>query len=330
MMHQSRIRRLRAEAKVRGLDSVLVSSHADIYYYTGLRLSGDDAGFLLVGRKSRPVFFASPLNNEAAGMEAAEVVFIRTFEDVGKHLGGGSVGFDEYHTSCHLFSRMRKLGVKWRRAAEAIKSPRAIKDGHEVGQMRRGLKINRSVLDGLDIVGKTERQVSREIFCGFAERGATAAFETIVASGRNSSFIHYTPRERRIRSRDLVVIDFGAKVGGYCTDMTRTFCSRPGRKERGLIDDVKGMQSAIIGEAHAGAAFSGLQSAWERMMMEKGYKVMHGVGHGIGLEVHEGSRSEVLKAGMVITVEPGVYLPGFGGCRIEDMILIKKGRSRIL
>ncbi|MBI4020115.1 MAG: aminopeptidase P family protein [Candidatus Aenigmarchaeota archaeon] len=328
--HRKRVKRLEKAMEAKGLDYALATSHSDIYYYTGLGLSGDDRGFLLAG-KGRLVYFASILNNEAEKLKGVEVVFIKAIDEMGKYIGGGSTGFDENDISAALYSRLRKIKARWVPSAGAIKSPREVKDSSEIGRMSKGLEINREVLRETQAIGRTEKEVAWEILRGFAKRGAVPAFETIVASGRNSSFIHYTPRGRRVGQRDMVVIDFGSKANGYCTDMTRTSCRKPGSREAGIMEDMKAMQEGIIDEVKAGIMFSELQELYEKLMARKRYRVMHSIGHGIGLEVHEGpGKGAVLRPGMVITIEPGVYIKGFGGCRIEDMVLVRKNKSRVL
>jgi len=185
------------------------------------------------------------------------------------------------------------------------------------------------VLERISIMGKTEFGLAREIENLMLSMGAHPSFPTIVASGKNSAYVHYTPKNRPLGRP--AIIDLGARVNGYCSDITRSVYSRASKRQKGVYEDVKMIQEEIIENARDGSLFSELQKVYESCKKKKGYRIIHSFGHGVGLSVHERpGRGDVLKRGMVITVEPAVYLRGFGGMRIEDMILVRKGRPEIL
>ena len=161
--------------------------------------------------------------------------------------------------------------------------------------------------------------------------GAKPSFDTIVASGKHSAFVHHKPDRNVIKQGDLAIIDIGAVFNGYCSDMTRTLCSKPGPKERRIMENISGIQAELIDGVSEGVKYDEMEKKYESLLRKKGYRLMHSFGHGIGIGVHERpAKGDVLKAGMVITVEPGAYIKGFGGCRMEDMVLVRKGSPRIL
>jgi Xaa-Pro aminopeptidase len=207
-----------------------------------------------------------------------------------------------------------------------------VKEEWEMEQIRKAADIASRVVSGLgDISGKTEIDVSEAIDSSFRKAGAKPAFETIVASGRHSWFVHHIPDKNMIKSNDLVIVDLGAIMSSYCSDMTRTLCQASGQKEKRIIENLGEIQSELMDMAMPGVKYDDIQRRFEHLMKRKGYRVMHSFGHGIGIGVHERpSKGDILKEGMVMTVEPGAYIKNFGGCRIEDMILVKKGKGKIL
>jgi Xaa-Pro aminopeptidase len=321
---RARIRKLRILMKEKGLGSVFVTSNNDIYYYTGLMLPDSERGFLII-REKRPVLLISPLLNMYFSSSSVEVRHLKDSKDILKSMPPGRVGFDEKSMSVYLYRKLRKAGTKWIPFSAKIREPRMIKDDWEISKIRKAIRITESVLDGIKTIGRTESRLALEIENSFRERKANPAFETIVASGRNSAFIHYTPRERRISRKDLVIIDCGARVSGYCSDISRTFCSSPGKKERGLHSDARDIQEEIADSISPGTVFSEVQTLYERLMKKRGYSAVHNFGHGVGLDVHERPiPKDTFRRGMVFTIEPGIYRKGFGGVRIEDMFMIKK------
>jgi Xaa-Pro aminopeptidase len=163
------------------------------------------------------------------------------------------------------------------------------------------------------------------------------AFPSIVASGPNSSFPHYEPGDRKLEKGDLVIIDMGVEWRGYCSDMTRTIAIGPvSTKARRLYNVVKTAQSLGVKSAKPGIQARTLDRIVRRFLKEKNYKreFMHGLGHSLGLEIHEApalnfKSTTRLMPGMVVTIEPGVYISGFGGVRIEDTILLRDGKPEI-
>ena len=326
-----RIRKLRTLMGSKGLDACLVNSRNDMFYYTGQEIG--DLSFLLVTKNSKPTIFLTSLNNYVQPTERFGVVYMKGIQDVAKALKRFRlVGFDEYGTSCSTFSELRKSGAGLKPSASVIKEPRMVKDTYELGMIAKAAAIARKGISGAGpLAGKTEMSVLNRIELSFRNAGAKPSFETIVASGKHSAFVHHITGRKAIGKKDLVIIDAGAVAGGYCSDMTRTLCRSPGPKERRIIENIGNVQAELMDMAREGVRYDDVQKRFEALLEKKGYKVMHSFGHGIGTGVHERpTKGDFLKEGMVITVEPGAYVKGFGGCRIEDMIVIRKGRPRIL
>lgn len=315
--HRKRLAGLRELFLDRGLDGVLVSGLNDIYYYTGKALSGGDMGFLLVTRKSKKLF-VSGLDNE---LEGPGVSIMKGLRSLKRELrGAGRLGYDEGNLSLSVFRELRSAG--WRPFSEGIKSQRMVKDRYETGQLRQAARATLRVLASLRPGGKTEFQVGTEIIHGMRLLGKTPAFDPLVAAGGNSAFVHHVPGRKRI-SRGLVIVDSGACHNRYKADITRMFPIRATAREERMVGECVSLQEELIDLARPGTRFSDLQEAYCRGLKSLGYPVMHSFGHGLGLGVHERPSSrDVLEKGMVITVEPGIYKKGVGGCRVEDMVLV--------
>jgi Xaa-Pro aminopeptidase len=224
--------------------------------------------------------------------------------------------------------------VRWVKAPNAVETLRAVKDSGELAILAQAAKlisdVYRSVLR-LIKPGITELALSAEIEFAMKERGATgASFETIVASGARSAWAHARPTSKPLRKNELVVLDQGAILRGYCSDMTRTvFLGRSSPRVRRMYGAVLEAQQAAKDAIRPGVKAESVDAAARLVLKRHGLagKFTHSTGHGLGLEVHEMPRlgrgeATVLQQGMVLTVEPGVYVEGFGGVRIEDDIVV--------
>jgi len=318
------------------VNKLLVTDRNDIYYYTGYRMLGDDAGFFVIDPAPKPKLFVSPLSNEAEKLKGIDVFTIRKMKSLANILKPGWVGYDEHGLNSYLFLKLKKLGVRLKPESGLIKEPREIKEAWEIEQIKNAIKITKKVIENIDIkniIGKSETQVAKDVGSELIRLGADNSFETIVSSGRDSYFIHHVPGKRKIKRGDLVIIDLGARFNSYCSDITRTLCLNPGKEERSLISDVRELQGEILEKIRNGIRdgirFEEVLGFYKKIMRSRKYEVFHGFGHGVGLSVHEMIKGK-LKQGMVLTVEPGVYIRNLGGCRIEDMILIKKNGIKVL
>jgi len=189
--------------------------------------------------------------------------------------------------------------------------------------MKKAIRINKRVLESIQLFNKTEKLLTEEIEKEFYLKNAAPAFETIVATGSNSgNYIHHFPGGRTITRKNMTIIDFGCRWKGYCSDITRTYFSKRDKKQREMFEMVQQLQRECLDLVKPGVDFHAINNFYKKFLKKKGFAVRHGIGHGIGVFVHEPVKK--LEKGMVITIEPGMYLKNFGGCRLEDMVLVKK------
>ena len=224
----------------------------------------------------------------------------------------------------------------------AVEAARIVKDAYEIAFLRRACAISDQALSALlpsIRPGMTERDVARRLESLMLDLGADApSFETIAAAGENSAIPHHSPTERALVAGDLLKLDFGAEVGGYHADITRTFClGSPADWQQEIHDLVREAQTAGREAVRAGADVVAVDTAVRSIITAAGHgeHFGHGLGHGVGLEIHEAPTlgplgTGILAAGTPVTVEPGVYLLGRGGVRIEDTQLVTDGASESL
>lgn len=228
-------------------------------------------------------------------------------------------------------------------AEGVVEDLREVKDEAEIDRIKAAVFIADKALEQLvDLDGlhsTTERQVANRLESAMQALGASGpAYETIVASGSNAAKPHARPSERRIGAGDMVVIDVGAVVDGYRSDMTRTFViGAPSAAQREMVEVVTTAQAAGVAAVSAGVAASAIDDACRSIIADAGFgdAFMHGTGHGVGLDIHErpaiaSTSAATLAPGHVITVEPGVYLPEHGGVRIEDLVLVTATGAEVL
>ncbi len=227
--------------------------------------------------------------------------------------------------------------------AGVVEALRVTKDDDEIAQIRAACRISDAALSALlpqIHPGLSERQIARRLEWQLYEHGADGlSFETIVAAGENAAIPHHVPSERRLRAGDLLKIDFGAEYRGYHADETRTFVvgAPPASWQRELHSLVLTAQAAGRDAARPGAALKDVDEASRSVITTAGHgdHFGHGLGHGVGLEIHEApmishGSTGLLSEGATITIEPGVYLPGRGGIRIEDTLLVSDGAAEPL
>ena len=249
----------------------------------------------------------------------------------------GRVGFDDADVSVRTHRRLEELapdGVELVPAGGLVGSLRAVKDEEEVRSIREAAELADDVYEHLcaqGLVGRTERQVAHELEHAMRERGAEGpSFPTIVASGPHGALPHASPRPEPIPADTLTIVDLGCVLDGYASDCTRTFATgRPPEEAVAVYDLVLGAQQAALEAISAGRAGRDVDAVARELIDAAGHgeRFGHGLGHGVGLEVHEGPRlsptsDDVLAAGNVVTVEPGVYVSGAFGVRIEDLVVV--------
>ncbi|MBI3128840.1 MAG: aminopeptidase P family protein [Candidatus Tectomicrobia bacterium] len=259
-----------------------------------------------------------------------------------KRLRLKGLAFEENHLSYGDYRRLRKLarGVKLIPAPALVEELRLEKEAPEVSLLRKGAGINGGALaEALAAIrpGVREREIALALETAMRNLGASGpSFGTIVASGPRSALPHGVASDRKVRRGDMITIDFGAVVEGYHADTTRVAClGRPSRKGEKIYNIVLEAQMAAVGAVAPGVSAAEVDAVARKIIQKAGYGEAfgHGTGHGVGLDIHEGPRvapgsRDILKPGMVVTIEPGIYLPGWGGVRIEDMVLVTgKGRE---
>jgi Xaa-Pro aminopeptidase len=254
------------------------------------------------------------------------------------------LGFDDAHTSVRTHARLREvLGdeVELVAAGGLVEDLRAVKDPDELGRIRTAALLAdealRDLLEG-GLAGRTERAAARALEDAVRDRDAEPSFPTIVAAGPHGALPHAEPRDVEIPAGALVVIDFGARYQGYCSDCTRTVATGPvDDGARAVYDLVLQAQRAALGAVRPGPAGKEVDAVARDLIAAAGHgdEFGHGLGHGVGLDVHEGptlsKRGDAkLQAGNVVTVEPGVYLPGRLGVRIEDLVIVTDDGPEVL
>ena len=246
-----------------------------------------------------------------------------------------NVGFEENYISYATYKDyIRKYKIhNFVETEYIIEKQRMIKDEEELGNIIKACNITddcfKYILSYIK-PGMTEKQIAKEIEDYYCERTDGLSFDTIVASGENSSKPHAVPTDRKIQARDIITIDMGCKVNGYCSDMTRTiFVGEPTEKMKEVYDLVLNNQKFVLEQYKDGASTRQITKMVENDFELYKYDLIHSLGHGLGLEIHEPpyisyKTDAVLKENMVVTDEPGIYIPGRFGIRIEDTVQITK------
>ena len=343
-MTPARADRLVELLRDRELDALVVTELVNVRYLTGF--TGTN-GACVVTPDER-LFFTDFRYVEQAREQVPDfeqvTVGPQMLDEVAKVLRGRA-GFDDEHMSV---SAHRKLGEKVPDGVDLVgagglvEQLRAVKDETEVAAMAAAAELASAAYDSLrerGLAGRTEREVAVELVRFMEDSGAEGpSFPPIVASGAHGALPHAVPRDAEIARDTLVVIDLGAIVDGYCSDCTRTLATGS------LPDDaleayelVRRAQAEALPAATAGAKCSAVDAVARDIIDAAGHAEHfgHGLGHGVGLEIHEAPRlgktaEGSLEAGNAVTVEPGVYLPGIVGVRIEDLVIVTDGEPRVL
>jgi Xaa-Pro aminopeptidase len=356
--HTERVARLRAGLEERNLDGLLVSQPESRYYLSGY--SGhdlpprDSAGYLLI-TADKELLLTDPRTTEQAEHESPdfEVITYTTgshgpdlVASTAAQLGARRLAFESFHLPYFIFDTIRSelpQSIEFVPETSLLDDLRVIKDAEELGQLQEAIDVlDRCLADVLGRLepGLTERQVARMVELYLIEHADGPSFPSIVASGPNASVPHAVPSDRRVRAGEPVKIDIGALASGYCSDMTRTVClgapSDPRVSEVHAI--VLEAQELVEREVRPGMTGREADSLAREVIARAGYgeRFLHGLGHGIGLEVHErpslsqSRGDEPLRPGMVFSVEPGIYIPNWGGVRIEDLVVLEPDGARVL
>ena len=344
--HRLRLEKLRVELKKRSLASLIVTSETNVRYLSGFK--GGDS--LIIITPDSQFFLTDSRYTEEAGdsVKGFTVVEVTTstydcLSEIIKKNRIKKIGFESLNLPYEIARRLAGCirPAKLIPTKNIIENLRAVKDPAEITAIKRSADVTIDVLK--KVVGKVrpgipERSISDSIECEFIKRGARIAFDTITAHGRNCSKPHAHATEECIANNDVVMLDMGCKIGLYNSDITRmVFIGKVKNKIKEIYNIVSAAQNTAIEKIKPGVKISDIDLAGRGYIARKGYGKFfgHSLGHGIGMDVHEepsiSKRNDnILKSGMVFTVEPAIYLPKLGGVRIEDMVLVTDKGYEIL
>ncbi|MCD8180345.1 MAG: aminopeptidase P family protein [Firmicutes bacterium] len=336
---QSRIDKLCE--KLHGNEAVLISSYPNIFYYSGFT-SGD--AYLLISHSGRYILTDSRYTLQAREQtKGFEVLDIKDgFERMFAKTSAKYIGFEENYMSVKEMRRLRtKLcdNQDFVEMQKTINEPRRIKSADEIKRIAEAEKIGDEAFKyilGKIKAGKTEREIALELEFFMKKQGASAlSFDTIAASGKRSAMPHGVATGKELENGDFLTLDFGCVFEGYCSDMTRTVViGKASDKQREIYDIVLSAQNAALNTIKSGIPCYTVDAAARDIIKDAGYgdNFGHSLGHSVGIEIHENpsfspKSDDIIKDGNVITVEPGIYIDGFGGVRIEDLIAVRNGEA---
>jgi len=347
----NRLQKLRHRFTEKEIDAILISQPENRYYLSGFNGS---AGYLLI-TPQHAILATDFRYIEQAKAQAPDYELFPITGDIKDwfpkllgELGLGRLGFESGHITVALYRRLTDIlektpsKLKLVPIGGLVESLRAIKEPEEIELITKAVEISDRAFEYIEDrihVGMTEREVAWEIEKFMREKGSQPVpFEVIVASGPNSALPHAKPSQHPIGSGEPVVIDIGARYGGYSSDLSRTICpGSPDATFNKIYDTVLGAQLAAMAMIKEGMTGDEIDHLARTVIEEAGYgnAFGHGLGHGIGLAPHELPRlgpnsSDQLTDGMVFTIEPGIYLSDWGGVRIEDVVVMESGKIRVI
>ncbi len=329
-----------------GVDGILLTNLTSIRYLCGF--SGSAASCLITTDGS---YFISDGRYDVQSKN--QVKGLERFIDFGTHLSiieknnliqnGLKLGFEGDHTSVSQFKAMQDVfsNVNWESTSMLMENLQAIKDQSELDAIRTAVEITDAIYEEIIPmlkVGTTEKDVAIQLVTRYRQESDGEAYSPIVAGGPNSALPHAVPGDRPFEKGDFIVIDAAAKISGYHADMTRTpVVGEATDKHREIYNTVKDAQQAGCDTAKAGMTCKEVDNVTRDYITEKGYGEYfnHGTGHGLGLEIHTEPRmsqlsTQTLETNNVVTIEPGIYLEGWGGVRIEDDVIIHEEGCEVL
>ena len=352
-IYENRREKLRGLMHGAGLSALLISLDANRFYLSGFELqdpqANESSGRLLIMADGKDWLCTdSRFYTAARRLWDEDRIFIYkggAMEQINgliKDEVSGTVGFEAQNLSFDAYEKVSP-GLSLQRADGMVEALRMIKDPEEIRRLEKACVLNHKLMEwvpGALVPGRTEAQVAWDVEQFFRNHGAQGlSFSSIVAVGSNAALPHAEPGRDRIFENCGVLIDVGCRLNDYCSDQTRTFWvgASPNPEFNTHLKYIKEAQSRAVKAMRPGAAASAVYAAAASYLEEKGVLSLftHGLGHGIGLQTHEApslspSSDVVLKAGMVVTVEPGLYLPGRGGVRWEYMVLVTEDGARVL
>lgn len=338
-VYETRCEKLMDLALKEGMDAVLIQSMPNFRYFSGF--TGDN-GMLLISSKRRILFtdfrYTEQAHNQSPAFEVVEFSRGKEYELTAQALKDQNLnmlGFEDTVVSVAEFERMKKeLDVEFKSIGPIVTRLRRVKDETEINATRRAAEISDKAFTHLlnyIKIGMSELQIAQELEYFIRANGAkNISFAPIIGSGPNGALPHAEPSDRLIQRGDLVILDFGSLVDGYCSDMTRTVGIGEVAEELISIYNIcLEAQLAGLQALKAGVRTADVDAAARSIIEKNGYgeRFGHGLGHGTGIQIHEAPTlsprsNEVLESGNIVTVEPGIYLSGIAGVRIEDLCLV--------
>jgi Xaa-Pro aminopeptidase len=338
----ARLERLQERLAEQAAEALLVTSATNVRYLTGFASSNA----ALLATAERVWLLTDGRYVEAAG-GVGGVEVIRAERDLYADLGhrlpelvSGAVGFESEHVTVAQHARLSGEGATLVETRKVVEGLRAVKDETELDAIRRSAAVLNEAFERFArerTVGRTEAELAWWLERTIRELGAEGvSFQPIVASGPNAALPHHHPGPRVVGAGETLLVDAGALVDGYCSDCTRTFATGElppalARAYEVCLDaQRRSLERVVPGETGVD-----VDSIARSHLREHGYEVMHGLGHAVGLDIHEEPRlsdtsTDTLTAGNVVTVEPGVYLGGVGGVRIEDLVIVGEAGAEVL
>ncbi|MFC3768620.1 M24 family metallopeptidase [Paenibacillus sp. GCM10012303] len=340
--YPGRIGKLRQLLEQVQADAVIVTSAANLFYFTGVWIEAHERLTALVVRRKEDAFLIAPdLHRGELGSLGMETLFWRDGVDASALLAGGIahagvVGIDDSWPSGHLLRLMsHRPRVNWRSGTEMTGRLRMVKDRGELELIRKSAAVANRVMESFQTylrVGSSEEKLLDELQELWRREGIRElSFNPTVASGANGANPHHAPGTVVVREGDFVIVDTGGKLDRYCSDMTRTFAvgGEPSAEQRDVYELVKEAHLAGLRAVRPGVTLSEIDRTVRAVIEEGGYGpyFIHRTGHGLGIDVHEEPSVQTgnglpVEAGMVFSIEPGIYLPGKFGVRIEDIVIV--------
>jgi len=344
-MKDSRLKKVSQVLKEKELDSFLITNPYNIFYLSGCWAQG----VVLITPCER-FFFTSPLFSEQAKKNLANfkiIIFRNNFIEpvtkMFKKLSNKKVGFESSYVSQKQYENLKEggKGINFIPLKNIIEDIRVLKDEKEISRIKKAHSITLRCFDHLRKYlqrGVTEKDLSAEAVYFFRKMADKESFEPIVLFGERTSLPHGIPTQRRLKENELILLDIGAKMGEYCADLTTmVFWGEVPKKWHKIYKLLTTIHEETIKEIRPGVESSQIDRVVRKKLNKAGYldAFIHNTGHGVGLEVHERpiiseKSSEILKEGMIFTLEPGVYFPGKGGIRVERMVIVNKTGGRFL
>ncbi len=350
---ENRVENLRRKLKEKEIDGYLVLYAPNRFYLSGFELfdpqCNESAGCLVVTEKDIWLCTDSRYEEIAKNILDEKNVFIyrknklKELREFIKKIGVKTLGFEASIVTYDLYEELRKDIYLKPFIKGLVEELRKIKDDEEISAIKKAASLNHKLfetLKGIDVVKYKERELAWEIEKFFKERNAQGlAFSPIIATGPNSAIPHHISSDVNIKTEDVLLIDSGCRIDDYCSDHTRTFWigEKKSKKFLEVLNIVKEAQQIALSHVREGIKAKELYNIvvqfFEKYGLSKNFT--HSLGHGVGLEVHEEPSlgiqgEEELKENMVITIEPGLYFPGWGGVRWEDMVIVKKDGAEVI